>query len=457
MTKTEERLRDYLGAVADSVRPDNTRPLAAPARLASGDALRPASRRRTWLAPLAAAASVALVAAVAVAVGGHLSHRGNAPGPTGPTVGPPKYYATVEADNQTDLDEVVVRATATSAVVARIADPVSPLPPGTGSAAPPSSTATPNPYASLMEPLDVATADDRTFFVVYAVQTVTGYSDLVIDSFRLSGAGQPGPLAQVNGGELAGHGAGHEIGGSRVTPLIGGFAVSPDNSKIAVVLRATPADAAAEEILVLDTRTGSHAVWRGGLDRADAAFAILGLSWTADGRSVAFLAQWCSPPQRGTSDVHSEICGGARSAQVRELDATLPGGSLSSTRVLLAESALYPFIERAAISPDGTSLTALLLSGPVAPDNVFGPGAPERFSVVRISLATQRVTATLLRGADPVSMYSTLTIDSTGRYVMLAHIDVFLGKDDTPYPAGWIDAGHFHSLPLNTGEQGVAW
>ena len=107
--------------------------------------------------------------------------------------------------------------------------------------------------------------------------------------------------------------------------------------------------------------------------------------------------------------MHSEVCAGTRDAQVRELDTTSPGSSLGSTRVLLAQSARYPYIERAAISPDGASLTALLLSGPVPPDNKgFGPGAPERF-IVRISVATGGVTATLLRGTDSVSEYLTLT------------------------------------------------
>jgi hypothetical protein len=457
MTKTEERLRDYLGAVADSVRPDNTRPLAAAGRPASGDALRPASRRRTWLPPLAAAASVALIAAGVVAAGGYLHHRDNPPGPAGPAAGPPRYYATLEGNNQTDLDEVVIRATGTGAAVARIQDPVSPIPPGTGTAAPPSSTATPNPYASLMQPLDITTTDDRTFYAVYATQTATGYGDLLIESFHLSDAGQASPLARVNGGQLSGHGTTRYTGGSGVTPLVGGFAVSPDNGKIALALKASPADAAAEEILVTDTRTGAHTVWRGGLDRAGAAFAILGLSWTADSRSLAFLAQWCSPRQRADGNIHSQSCGGTRSAQVRELDTALPGGSLSIARLLLAQSPRYPYIGRAAISPDGTSLTALLLSGPVPPNKGFGPGAPERFSIVRISVATGLVTAALFHGVDPVSMYSTLTVESTGRYVMLAHTDVVLRPADTPYAAGWIDAGHFRQLPPNAGEQGVAW
>jgi hypothetical protein len=38
---------------------------------------------------------------------------------------------------------------------------------------------------------------------------------------------------------------------------------------------------------------------------------------------------------------------------------------------------------------------------------------------------------------------------------MLTHIDVYLRPGDTRYAAGWIDAGHFRRLPLNTGE--AAW
>jgi hypothetical protein len=91
-------------------------------------------------------------------------------------------------------------------------------------------------------------------------------------------------------------------------------------------------------------------------------------------------------------------------------------------------------------------------------DKGFGP-APERFSIVRISLATGAVTGTLFQGVDPASTYSTLTADGTGRYVVYTHSDVFLLPGDTPYASGWIDAGHFRSFPLNADGQRVpvAW
>jgi hypothetical protein len=457
MTRTEERLRDALLASASRVRDDALRPLAAPERRIPGHARRAASRRRTWLSPLAAAASVALIIIAVVVIVGYLQHRNNAPGPASPTVGPPGYYATLEGNSHTDLEEVVVRATATGAMVARVPDPVAPLPPGTGTAAPPSSTATPNPNANLMQPLDIATSDDRTFYVLYGIQTVMGYGDLVIDSFHLSSAGQPSSLVQVNGGRLSGQGT-VRTGSLVVDPRIGGFAVSPDNGRIALALKASSSSTTADEILVVDARTGAHAAWRGGLDRPNATLAIMGLSWTSHGRSLAFLAQWCSPSHHDFSNIHSDVCiGPARFAQVRELDTTSPGGSLSSARVLLAQSARYPYIARALISPDGTSLTAILLSGPVPPDKGLGPNAPERLSVVRISVATGTVTGTLFQGVDPVSVWSTLTADSSGRYLMLTHTDVSLGPGDTRYAVGWINAGHFRQLPLNPDGQPVSW
>jgi hypothetical protein len=54
------------------------------------------------------------------------------------------------------------------------------------------------------------------------------------------------------------------------------------------------------------------------------------------------------------------------------------------------------------------------------------PHSPERLSVVRISVATGTVTAILFRGVDPMSTWSTLTADSSGRYLMLTHTDVSL-------------------------------
>lgn len=123
--------------------------------------------------------------------------------------------------------------------------------------------------------------------------------------------------------------------------------------------------------------------------------------------------------------------------------------------MLLAQSARYPYIAQALISPGGTSLIASLLSGPVPPGKGLGPSAPERLSVVRISVATGTVTATFFQGVDPVSVWSTLTADSSGRYLMLTHTDPSRRPGDTRYAAGWIDAGHFRQLPLNPDGQPV--
>lgn len=72
-------------------------------------------------------------------------------------------------------------------------------------------------------------------------------------------------------------------------------------------------------------------------------------------------------------------------------------------------------------------------------------------------MATGTVTAALFQGVDPVSVWSTLTADSSGRYLMLTHTDVSLRPGDTRYAVGSIDAGHFCQLPLNPDGQPVAW
>ncbi|HEX8007228.1 MAG TPA: hypothetical protein VF482_12445, partial [Trebonia sp.] len=101
MTKTEERLRDYLGAVADSVRPDNTRPLVPPdTRKRSQRAAKGGGGHRgwrVWAVPLAAAASVVAVVSVTAAVGGHVAAHRASSSRTGTTAPPLRYYVEVES------------------------------------------------------------------------------------------------------------------------------------------------------------------------------------------------------------------------------------------------------------------------------------------------------------------------------------------------------------------------
>ena len=97
MTRTEERLRDALGAAAAQVRDDRLRPLPAPETRPRRPALR---RHMGWLGPAAAAISVLLIVALALTLTGP-SHK-----PTPPVSYPalpagfPKYFAQIVSPSQ---------------------------------------------------------------------------------------------------------------------------------------------------------------------------------------------------------------------------------------------------------------------------------------------------------------------------------------------------------------------
>jgi len=444
MTRTEDRLRDALQASASRVRDDTLRPLASSARHGDPRTRSGLARWPAWAAPLAAAASVALVIGVIAVVAGYGRHGTSPGGPAGAVTGLPSFYASVDRWDNTDLNQVVVHATASGAVVASVPDPNMQGPAGSGNQ--PMPDGTPYPDKIFMEPDAVATYDDRTFYVVYEDQTQTMSTDYVIDSFRLSATGQVSALSRVAGGHLKGEREGGQS--------LAGFAVSPGNAKLALALSSeVPSRTAypADEILVIDTRTGAHSLWRGGMDRPGAALGIQALSWAGDGRSLAYAATWCSPTRDALPDPGSFACFSWKNgqvaphfAQIREIDTSAAGGSLSSGRVLLTQSARYPYLGQALISPDGSTLTAIVLTGPPASDGV-GPAGPGHLAIVRISVATGAELSVLYQAHDPASVLSFLTADSSGQYVILGH------AEGTAIPFGWIDAGHFRRLSQGDG------
>lgn len=143
--------------------------------------------------------------------------------------------------------------------------------------------------------------------------------------------------------------------------------MSPDGTKLAFTVDSSShvgheSPGYSDEIIAIDLRTGEQEVWMGGLYRSGEQFSILDVSWTADGRSLVFLGQWCdavaSPRCDGTS-----APGGYRDAQVWSLSLAAGGGSLSDGQPLLRQSARYPVIAQALGGPDGSDLTLAVLSG----------------------------------------------------------------------------------------------
>lgn len=433
MDSTAERLTSALDAAAETVSPDQVRPLreAQPGRRAGRRSGTRAwhARWSTRLAPAAAAVAVLLVVALAIVAtsGKHPARSAAAgtPAARNPAAGAPTYFAGVEGKFYgwygTESVQVVVRATGTGAPVARV----------------------PNPAIAGMSnvlPVSVAAAaGDRTFYALYT-DWGRGQGDFWIYQFQITSSGHATGLTKVNGGLITG------------LDNIGGFAVSPDGSQLALAVAAsqagTSASTVAEEIVVINLRTGARAIWQGGMNRPKLTFGIHDLSWTGDGKSLVYLGQWC--PANG---ILYGIYGGftcspqgsspqAPSGVVREVRVTSAGGDLAAGPVLLRPSGSMPVVA----DPDGKDLITVVSSSDGG-----------SFEVVKISIATGRTTSVLatVPGDLGPSGGAYLAADPTGNYVLVWTAD----STTTSSPLrGWVHAGSYHQFaPILPGAHPGNW
>jgi len=345
MTRTEERLADALRTRAGQVRDDRLRPLP--------DQVRPGPGIRNWLVPAGAAAAVVLAVALALAVAGGVRPGAGAPRATpgtGSGAALPKYFATLSGAIPPGLD-FTVRSSSTGAVVAHVRSP--------------------NVEGWTVWPDTMAAGPDgRTFY-------------LECDAYGAPDSSLPQQIwiyrLTVPGGRL-----------TRVAVIPGearlgskaSLAVSPDGGRLALTAIADPSGKRgyADEIVVVDLRTGARHTWQDGLYRPGRHFTIHDLSWAAGGRSLVFLGLWCdsliSPDCPGTSGR------GYYDAQVRSLSLTAGGGTLGRSALLVSRSARYPVITDVAAGPGPAQLTLLVLSG--RPSSAGYP----LVSVDRVSAAT---------------------------------------------------------------------
>jgi hypothetical protein len=422
MTRTEERLTDALGAAARALREDTLHPLQVPER---------GRHRLAWIAPVAAAASVFLVVGLGVALAGHLPGSGPANGSPGVVMAPNRYYI----EGNLDGGRPVVRSTATGSVTATVPAPQPASAPG---------------YEI------VASARNGLFFMVAFAPALRGQR---IYRFHVTGSGRVSGFSPVPGGVLGGgEWAAHAI------------AASPDGSQVAVsfsFLGSTgycggaglPSCASAnvhqDYIDVINVATGAKSVWRGGLTEPASSLSIANLSWTGDGRELVFLGQWCGPGG------NAETCGGKW--QVWALDPASGGGQLDSGRILLRQSARYREIAQALISPDGSTITAVVLTGPVVGNADISGSVPANLSVDQISAATGRLLRVLYRrdlgdtsGVNGVPDPLALMPDATGQHWML-NGGICSGHCDTGFN-GWIDHGQLVPLQPTDGRLAAeAW
>lgn len=370
MTRTLDRLTDAMTAAGDTVQDATLRPLIRPER---------GRRLPRWVAPVAAAAAVALVIGSAAAL------SGRKPGPGRPAASavtaPHRYYV------ESALGDVtVVRSTATGAVTATL----------------------PIPYRDADPPV-VAAGPGGVFYVAAFVRGASGER---IYRFRLTSTGHVSGFSPLPGGML---GAGQ---------MADSMAASPGGSLLAFGLAGTYGNnPPADQLVVINTVTGAKTTWRGGVARPGFKWLkIASLSWTGDGRKLVVLGQWT----RTNSEFYSEAVPVGRVAEAREIDLSSGGGRVSAGRLLLRQSAQFPYIAQALISPDGSTITALVLKGGAVGSKQISGTYPEDMSVEQISVATGRRLSVLYRrhlgdtgeinGApDPLA----LSTDATGRNLML--------------------------------------
>jgi hypothetical protein len=388
-------LTNALDAAAGTVRADTLRPLTEP-RYRS-------KRPQPWLAPLAAAAAVALIIGLAVTVTGHVRTHQPAPPVTAAAAGTPRYYAEIVfPGSQAATHAIIVRSVATGAVIARPASPVGGLP-------------------------DIVSAapDARTFYVAYDKGP-----GMEIYTFSITARGTVTPMTAIAGGYLDYH-------ADLMEPLAS-LAVSPDGANLAVPVSSASTRRGWQDMLVvINLRTGAHRVWQGGLYRSGTLFSIKSVSW-AGPATLDFVPSWCAG---------AAVCFLGGDTQVRQLSLTADGGSLAGSSVLLQHSAAYPNIMTVA-GGSGGMLRILAIS-----DRDATHGGDVTVTVDQVSLAGGAVQRVLYRQrgvqliANPTAYR--LGTDPSGQFLFVN----VLGS-------GWQELagrGAPHPLPGSAGAYWIAW
>jgi hypothetical protein len=402
MTRTEARLADALNALTETVRDDQVRPLRDPGR----------SRGRlpVPLVVLGAAASVLAI------IGGLLlasRSTGDLPRPpakpfadTGTATQPPPYYVTASR-----TEALVVRSTATGLV----RDTTRPLAGGLWTIA--------------------ASANGR-FFVAVSAPNQTAGDNIMAYRFSLTPAGKiagltavsavyfkPNPCMNLAYNALPAR--------SRCLPQLPWLssvsaAISDNGLQIAIAgLRNSAPEITFTDLpyllLVEDVATHHVRSWQFPAGRADSQW-IGSVSWTADGRSVQFLADTCVP---GRTVLGSCLGRGSQIESVRsaEWNLAVPRSGLLGPAVPLLTL------------PHGTLQT---VSGP---GGVTALSLQHGVAVTRLAAARSGHEHVLYEA--PLSAWvhgraygvPSMSVDASGRYVLISWNE-----------ADWLADGRLHVL-----------
>jgi hypothetical protein len=273
MNTIEDRIRAAANAAADTVPPDGVPPLRLPPELGSR---RSRSARGGWarrLTPLAAAVAVVVVVVSVVGIGRTMhSPAGRAPAATagpGPVVAgppissyvtsgqvPPYYVSLISRDPTYYPYYAVVKATVSGKTLATIQPSVA--------------------HGSILAV--TAEADGRTFVLdEQRFGDSQPFDTRTFYEFRLSSSGQPGPLTRLPMTVPNGQ-------------LLTGMALSPDGSKLAITVEPdnNKKEPNLTTVSVYTLATGTVRTWTGNGTIGTGADDARSLSWTADGRTLAF-------------------------------------------------------------------------------------------------------------------------------------------------------------------------
>jgi hypothetical protein len=381
-----------------------------------------------WAAPLAAAAAIVGLVAVLLTV---VHDRPNVEGPSGQgsttasgLAGVPPYYVALTIRGNypdpaaADSTAAEVRATATGAVLARIA--------------------VPRPYVHFSGV--TAAADDRTFILVAEEknnppdQPARYYPPSRFFLLRIAPGAPPGGRVSLHALPAGFIPANHEVNS---------MALSPDGTSLAADIG--PAGGGSG-LLVFNLATGTSRTWTFtachhcglGADRLGwGSYQGGALSWTADGRHLAFVGPK-APPAAGSGA--SFVPG-----SVRLLDVSAPGTNLlANSKIILrwpgrAGREIGPGWRAVVITPDGRTvvfLEQLVTYGPK------GSIKGSRGLLAKASVATGQVTV-VSGSVKPADQYQQLMYtNATGHALVVFYygpkyevrVGILRGNQFTPIP-----------------------